>query len=80
MRKALTKESKEGTVARTGEWNSSVPDNLKDLKDLVSELWSENLSLITEMRKLRYAIAELKYDNATLKAEKSGYKMEGEEK
>jgi regulator of replication initiation timing len=80
MRKVLRKESKEETVAKIVECNTSAPDNLKDLKDLVQELWSENLSLITEMRKLRYAIAELKYDNATLKAEKSGYKMEGEER
>ena len=72
----MRKESREEAVARLGAWNPTVPDNLKDMKDLVQELWSENLSLIAEMRKLRYAIAELKYDNAMLKAERGGAKEE----
>lgn len=67
----MRKESREEAVARLGAWNPNVPDNLKDMKDLVQELWTENLSLIAEMRKLRYAIAELKYDNAMLKAEQN---------
>jgi len=67
----MRKESKEEAAARLGAWNPPVPDNLKDMKDLVQELWSENLTLIAEMRKLRYAVAELKYDNAMLKAESS---------
>ena len=65
----MKKESKEEAVARLGAWNPQVPDNLKDMKDLVQELWAENLSLIAEMRRLRYSIAELKYENATLKTE-----------
>ena len=65
----MRKESKEEAAARLGAWNPQVPDNLKDMKDLVQELWAENLSLIAEMRRLRYSIAELKYENATLKAE-----------
>jgi len=65
----MRKESREEAAARLGAWNPTVPDNLKDMKDLVQELWSENLSLIAEMRKLRYTIAELKYENAMLKAE-----------
>ena len=75
----MRKESREEAVARLGAWNPNVPDNLKDMKDLVQELWTENLSLIAEMRKLRYAIAELKYDNAILKAEKSGVKEKCDE-
>jgi regulator of replication initiation timing len=70
----MRKESREEAVARLGAWNPTVPDNLKDMKDLIQELWTENLSLIAEMRKLRYAIAELKYDNAMLKAEKNEVK------
>lgn len=63
------KETKEEAVARLGSWSPTAPNNLKAMKELVQELWSNNLSLIAEMRKLRYTIAELKYDNATLKAE-----------
>ena len=68
----MRKESREEAVARLGAWNPTVPDNLKDMKDLVQELWSENVSLIAEMRKLRYTIAELKYENAMLKTEAKG--------
>jgi regulator of replication initiation timing len=65
----MRKESREEAAARLGAWNPTVPDNLKDMKDLVQELWSENLALIAEMRKLRYSVAELKYEIAILKAE-----------
>lgn len=68
----MKKESREEAVARLGAWNPTVPDNLKDMKDLVQELWSDNIRLIDEMRKLRYAIAELKYDNAMLKTKTKG--------
>jgi len=71
----MRKESKEEAVARLGAWNPIVPDNLKDMKDLAQELWTENLGLIAERRKLRYVIAELKYDNTVLKAE---YKAKGD--
>jgi regulator of replication initiation timing len=64
----MRKESREEAVTRLG----ACPDNLKNMKDLVQELWSENLSLIAEMRKLRYAVAELKYENAMLKTEAKG--------
>ena len=65
----MKKESKEEAVARLGAWNPTVPDSLKDMKDLVRAVWSDNIRLIDEVRKLRYEVAELKYDNAMLKAE-----------